>query len=91
MPIDFPTITNAAALEITIAALEGLKPEHAALIQHARSLALSIDTFGEDIKSHTEYRHVLSELLQVGKGEELDAYAVLMQKIADDARRASSQ
>lgn len=89
--IEFAPTSNRSALEKTIAALDGLKAEHSALIQHARSLADAIDGFTEDLKVHTEYRHVLAELLDVGKGEELDAYASLMQKIADDARRASQQ
>lgn len=89
----FADTTNSDALEATIVALEGLKPEHAALVKHARSLAKSIDNQmtgdGADLKLHTEYRHVLSELLSAGRAEELDAYAMLMQDISDAAARST--
>ena len=83
----FPSTTNSLALEQTIEALEGLKPEHAALVKHARTLARELDNpdGSSDLKLHTEYRHVLSDLLVAGQAEELDAYALLMKDIASAA------
>jgi hypothetical protein len=90
MSSDFIDITNEDALERTIVALDGLKPEHAALVKHARSLAKSIDAGmngeGADLKLHTEYRHILAELLVVGRAEELDVYEKLMRDIAAAAQ-----
>ena len=69
---------NLEALERTIEALEGLTDEHAALVEHARTLARAIDTGESDAKEHGEYRQVLKVLLEVGKKQELDAFAEIL-------------
>jgi hypothetical protein len=79
---------NTAALERTIKALAGLNSEHDALIEHARTLALTIDSLNGaplDTKLHGEYRQVLKTLLDVGKAQEVDAFAEALRKLAERA------
>ena len=69
---------NLAALERSIEALEGLTEEHDALVEHARTLATQIDAGEGDAKQHGEYRQVLKMLLDVGKKQQLDAFAEIL-------------
>lgn len=73
---------NQQALEKTITALEGLSDEHAALIEHARTLATEIDVGDEsDAKTHSEYRQVLKMLLDVGKKKGIDNFERLLREL----------
>lgn len=80
---------NADALEKTIGALQGLTDEHAALVEHARTLADLLDLGGAlESKLHGEYRQVLARLELVGKKKDIDAFEQLLQKLrGDDAAR----
>ena len=73
--------TNSKALETTIDALEGLTAEHAALVQHARTLAASLDAGAEDVKTHGEYRQVVKALLEAGKKKDVDAFERLLREL----------
>lgn len=73
---------NAAALERALTALEGLTPEHAAIVEHARTLARQIDRdlLGSD-KLHSEYRQVCKNLLDLGRKKDLDAFEKLLREL----------
>jgi glutamine amidotransferase PdxT len=73
---------NVEALEIAIAALDGLTNEHAAIVEHARTLARAIDG-GEsvDVKLHGEYRQVCKVLIEVGKKRDLDEAAKILERL----------
>lgn len=80
-----PAGANGAALEKTIAALEGLSDSHAAVIEQARTLAREIDAGDQDAKKHGEYRQVIKILLEVGKKTEIGAFERLMREIKNAA------
>jgi hypothetical protein len=74
---------NANALETTIKALEGLTPEHTAIVEQARTLARSIDSGIADSKTHGEYRQLLKVLLDVGRKGEVNAFEELLKQLRD--------
>jgi hypothetical protein len=78
---------NAAALERTIEALEGLTSEHDALVEHARTLAKLLDTATGALESklHGEYRQALAKLLEVGKRKDVDAFEKVLSALRGDA------
>lgn len=78
---------NIEALEKSIAALEGLTDEHAALVEQARTLALHLDCGAgvvDPSKLHGEYRQVLKMLFEAGKKRGLDDFAKLLQELRGD-------
>lgn len=83
-------LSNSEALERTIQALPGLRDEyaeHAALITHARTLALQLDLFPLEVKLHSEYREVLRRLTVAGQPEKVDAFAALLEELRSDELR----
>lgn len=57
--------TNVDAIETALKAL-ALEPEHAALVQLARSLASSVDRAPDDANVAREYRQVLDMIAKAG-------------------------
>lgn len=73
---------NVAALETALSALDGLNDEHAAIIEHARTLAREIDEAEiADMRVHSEYRQVLRTLLEVGKKQEVDVFERILEEL----------
>ncbi len=69
-------MSNAAAVEVTLAALE-LGPEHQALEVAARSLAEAVDDNPDNASLWREYRQALATLDEVAPTTDVDTFGEL--------------